>query len=160
MSAGDVKKLRAATGAGIMDAKRALTDAGGDLEKAKALLGERGLAKAAKLGGREASQGVIHSYIHPGSRIGVLLELNCETDFVARNEAFTELAHDLCLQIAASAPAGLTEAETGNAETALLSQPFIKDESQTVEDRIKGVIAGLKENIQVARFTRYALGDG
>lgn len=154
ITAKDVAELRAATGAGVMDAKKALTDAGGDVAKATELLNERGLAKAAKKGEREAAEGVVHAYIHGGGKIGVLLELNCETDFVARNDEFQALANDLCLQIAASNPASVE----GDDETALLAQPFIKDPSQTVGDYVKQLIAKLGENIVIARFTRYELG--
>lgn len=159
ISARDVQSLRNATGAGIMDAKKALEDAGGDVDQAKLLLNERGLAKAAKKGDREAAEGIIHSYIHGNSRIGVLLELNCETDFVARNVEFVGLANDLCLHIAASAPATIN-ADNGDKEFALLHQPFIKDPSKTVEEVIKALITKLGENIRVARFTRYELGNG
>lgn len=162
-SAAAVKALRSATGAGIMDAKQALSDAGGDQEKAKALLAERGLLKAAKKGEREAGEGIVHSYIHGNGRIGVLLELRCETDFVARNDDFKALANELCLQIAASHPAVVDPADappgSDAAETALLAQPFIKDPATTVEAVIKAAISALGENIQVARFTRYELGD-
>ncbi len=154
-----VAELRAATGAGVMDAKKALTEAAGDTEQAIQLLKQRGLAKAAKKGGRAASEGVIHSYIHGGGRIGVLLELNCETDFVARGDDFQNLATDVCLHVAAHDPQGLTAAETGSEETALLSQPFVKDPAVTVEHVLAQAIAKLGENIQIARFTRYELGE-
>lgn len=149
ISAQAVQTLRASTGAGIMDAKKALQDASGDQAKAAALLQERGLLKAAKKGEREASEGIIHSYIHAGGRIGVLLELNCETDFVARNDEFQSLANEIALHIAAMNPA----------PDELPLQPFIKDPNRTVEDVIKGVISTLGENIQVGRFARYAVGE-
>ena len=103
-SAGDVKELRERTGAGMMDCKRALEEADGDVEKAVALLRERGLAAAAKRAGREAREGTVASYIHPGGRVGVLIEVNCETDFVARTEQFQRLVKDLAMQVAGLAP--------------------------------------------------------
>ena len=100
----DVKRLRERTGAGIMDCKRALEESGGDVEQAQAWLREKGLATAAKKAGREAREGIVTSYIHHGSRLGVLLELNCETDFVARTDDFQQLARDLAMQVAGLAP--------------------------------------------------------
>jgi elongation factor Ts len=162
ISAKDVHQLRQDTGAGIMDAKKALQDAGGDMPKAAELLAERGLLKAAKKGEREASEGLIHSYIHGNKRVGVLLELNCETDFVARNEEFAGLANDLCLQIAATSPLAVeaTSLPAGEEpERALLAQPFVKDPAQTVESYVKALIAKLGENIVITRFIRYELGE-
>ncbi|KYO65783.1 translation elongation factor Ts [Thermovenabulum gondwanense] len=104
ISSEQVKELRERTGAGIMDCKKALAEADGDMEKAVVILRERGLAKAAKKAGREAKEGIIDSYIHGGGRIGVLLEVNCETDFVARNDEFKSLVKDLAMQIAAANP--------------------------------------------------------
>jgi elongation factor Ts len=103
-SASDVKELRERTGAGFMDCKRALEEADGDLEKAIALLRERGLAAAAKRAGRDARDGLVASYIHPGGRVGVIIEVNCETDFVARTDQFQKLVHDLAVQVAGLAP--------------------------------------------------------
>jgi elongation factor Ts len=103
-----VKELRERTGAGMMDCKRALEEAGGDLEKAVGLLRERGVATAAKKAGRDAREGLVHSYIHPGGRLGVLLEVNSETDFVARNEDFQKLVKDLAMQVAGLAPTYVT----------------------------------------------------
>jgi elongation factor Ts len=103
-SASDVKELRERTGAGFMDCKRALEEADGDLDKATALLRERGLAAAAKRAGREAREGLVESYIHPGGRVGVIIEVNCETDFVARTDQFKKLVHDLAVQVAGLAP--------------------------------------------------------
>jgi elongation factor Ts len=104
ISASDVKELRERTGAGFMDCKRALEESNGDLEKAIALLRERGLAAAAKRAGRDAREGLVSSYIHPGGRVGVLIEVNCETDFVARTDEFQKLVHDLAVQVAGLAP--------------------------------------------------------
>mgnify|MGYP000560106905 CR=1 FL=1 len=149
-----VAALRKQTGAGVMDVKQALTEAGGDTGRATELLKERGLAKAAKKGEREASEGVVHSYVHGGGRVGVLLEVNCETDFVARNDEFKALANELAMQIAAQDP----ETVEGDDETALLAQPYIKDPKRTVEEVLKEHISKLGENIKVTRFTRYELG--
>ena len=151
VSAADVQRLRAATGAGIMDAKRSLEEAGGDVDKAKDLLKERGLTKAAKKANRETAEGVVHSYIHGDGKIGVLLELLCETDFVAKNDDFRNLAQEISMQIAAGDPKDVKE---------LLAQPYIKDEKQTVEQMLQAAIAKLGENIKVTRFARYALGAG
>lgn len=170
-----VKELRERTGAGVMECRTALEDAKGDLERAAELLKQRGLAKAEKKAGRMASEGVIVSYVHgnPG-RIGVLLELNCETDFVARTDRFASLAKDLAMQVAATGPSYLkkedvpaevlTKVEDGRAdeflkEACLLEQPFIKDPSRTVDSLIKETIAVLGENVVVRRFCRYQLGE-
>ena len=111
-----VKELREATGAGVLDAKKALEASNGDFDKAVDTLREKGAARAAKRSGREASEGIIELYAHPGNRVGVILELNCETDFVARNEEFTNLAHDLALHIAAMSPQYITTDEVPTAE--------------------------------------------
>jgi elongation factor Ts len=111
VSAKDVKVLRDQTGAGMMDCKKALVEAGGDLDKATEILRVKGQAQAAKRGGRAASEGVIQSYVHATGRIGVLVEINCETDFVARNDDFQEFARDIALHIAAAAPQYVSEDE-------------------------------------------------
>lgn len=149
ITAEDVAALRQETGAGVMDAKQALTEAKGDTTKAVELLKQRGLDKAAKKAERDTAEGVVHAYVHSG-RIGVLVELLCETDFVARNDEFKTLANDLAMHVAAANPKDPKE---------LLSQPFIKDESQTVEQVLKAAIVTLGENIQVKRFIRYELGN-
>jgi elongation factor Ts len=148
VTAQQVAALRAATGAGVMDARRALEDANGDAAAAGKLLHERGVAKAGKKSGKDVEQGRVHSYVHDG-RIGVLIELRCESDFVARNDVFVALANDLCLHIVAHEPADVD---------ALLAQPFVRDESVTVKDVRDAAIARLGENVQIARFTRYVLG--
>ena len=147
MSTEDVKKLRSDTGAGIMDIKKALDEAGGDTDKAKEIIREKGLIKATKRSGRDTGAGVLESYVH-NNRVGVLLELRCETDFVARSEPFRELAHELAMQVAAMLSENVEE---------LMSQSYIKDDSQTVEQLVKGVIAKTGENIEIARFCRYEL---
>ena len=143
----DVKKLRDQTGAGVMECKRALQEAKGDFDKAVLIINKRGLAKAEKKEGRSTSAGLIESYVH-NNRIGVLLEIRAETDFVVRSEPFRELAHELAMQIASMDPADI--------ET-LLNQPYIKDESQRVGDFVKKVITKVGENITVQRFCRYEI---
>ena len=164
ISAEAVKKLRDQTGAGVMECKRALLDAQGDFNKATEILRKSGLAKAEKKAQRVASQGVIESYIHAGGRVGAMLELNCETDFVARNEEFKLLAHDIAMQIAAMGPTYVSPDEVpaeqakNKSELALLSQTFIKDPSRTIQDIINDRIAKFGEKIAVRRFVRYELG--
>ncbi|OQX51080.1 translation elongation factor Ts [candidate division CPR3 bacterium 4484_211] len=145
-----IKKLREETSAGVMAAKKALEEAGGDLNKAKDILYKKGVAKAASKSERQTSAGLIEAYIHGGGKSGVLIELNCETDFVARTDVFKKLAHNLAMQIAAMNPSSVEE---------LLSQEFIKDTARTVEEEIKSVIAATGENIVVRRFSYYALND-
>ncbi len=165
ISADLVKELRERTGAGVMECKRALEEAGGNLERAVAVLQERGIAMAEKKAHRETSQGMVECYIHAGGRLGAMVEVNCETDFVARTEDFRRLARDLAMQIVASSPAFVSEedlpegAEGDPEELCLIRQPFIKDESRTVGDLIKEVIAKTGENIRVRRFTRFELGQ-
>jgi elongation factor Ts len=149
ISIGDIKKLREQTGAGITDAKKALVEAGGDFDKALAAMRQKGFDKAIKRAGREAGAGLIGSYSHDG-RIGVLVEVNCETDFVAKTDEFKELVKDLCLHVAACAPADTAE---------LLQQEFVKDPAITVDEYVKQHIAKLGENIVVRRISRLALGE-
>ncbi len=159
-----MKELREITGAGVMDCKKALLQAEGDTEKAKEILRERGLAKAEKKADRLALQGVVEAYVHLGGRLGAMVEVNCETDFVARTAEFRELAHNLTLQVAATNPKFISPAEiTSEAnldpkEVCLLLQPFIKDPQRTVQDVIKETIAKVGENILVRRFVRFELG--
>ena len=166
ISAEDVKALRDLTGAGVMDCKKALEEAGGNVDKAKDILREKGIASAQKRAGRETLQGLVESYIHAGGRIGVLVEVNCETDFVARTEAFKTLAHDIAMQVAGvPTTLAITEedlpegAEGSIEETVLMKQLFIRDSSKTIEALVKDAIAQTGENIQVRRFARYELGQ-
>ncbi len=190
-----IKELREATAAGILDCRKALEASGGDFDKAVDYLREKGLAKAAKRSDREASEGVIKLYSHGGGRIGVMVELNCETDFVARSEAFQQLAHEISLQIAATSPeyirpddipqsaldreatvAANRAAEEGKPasivpkivegrlakfkdEVALMCQPYIRDESLTIEKLVSEKIGTLGENIVIRRFQRWELGQ-
>lgn len=142
-----VQKLREMTGAGVMECKRALEESGGDFDKAKAIIHEHGLTKAEKKGERLTGAGLLHSYIHNG-RVGVLLEIRCETDFVARNDSFKELAHNLAMHIAAMNPLNVEE---------LFSQKYIKDDTLNIENLIKATIAKIGENIRIERFCRYEI---
>jgi elongation factor Ts len=176
ITANDVKVLREQTGAGIMECKRALEEADGNMDKATELLRQQGLAKAEKKAGRTAAQGVIEPYIHAGGRIGSLVEVNCETDFVARTADFKTLAHDIAMQVAATSPRYLNEdeipsdawpaleSEFGDRKRALeavslFDQPFIRDSRATIRDLIKASIGKLGENIIVSRFARFEVGS-
>lgn len=158
-----IKELREKTGAGIMECKRAIDDAIGDLAKAEQLLKERGLAKALKKLQNEANQGIIDSYIHAGGRIGALVEVNCQTDFVARNDEFRALVHDIAMQVAAMNPSRISDEEPipdgAVGDVPLLDQPFIKDNNRTVRDLVHEGIAKLGENIVVRRFAKFRIGD-
>ncbi len=148
----DIKALREQTGAGVMDCRTALEQANGDLEQAKLLLRERGGATAVKRADRDTSQGLVESYIH-GGRIGALVEINCETDFVARTDVFKTLAHDIAMQIASMNAAAVTtddlpdDIQGDPNDLALLTQTFIKDASKTVQDIINDTIASTGEKI-------------
>ena len=191
----DIKKLREATGAGILDCRSALQESGGDFDKAVDYLREKGLAAASKRAEREASEGVVELYSHGDGRVGVMVELNCETDFVGRSQEFRGFAHELALQIAATSPqfvrdedvpAAVLEHEKKIAEgrareegkpdniipkivegslkkfmdeAVLLRQPYIRDESVTIEQMLNRQITSTGENIVIRRFTRYALGE-
>lgn len=161
----DIKALRGLTGAGVMDSKRALEAAGGDLRKAEEILREQGIASAAKKANRETNQGLVESYIHSGGRIGAIVEVNCETDFVARTDDFRDLAHNLAMQIAAMSPSYVDAAqapegeEVDAAQDCLLQQPFIRDPSKTVQDLVNETVGKLGENVRVRRFTRFSLGE-
>ena len=190
-----VKQLRERTGAGMMECKKALDEAKGDLAGAEVVLRKRGIAAAAGKSARSTRQGVIGSYIHAGAQIGVMIEVNCESDFVARTGDFQQLVHDLAMQIAAASPSFIRKEDvTAEAierekdiqraraladgkpekildkvvegrmskfyeEICLLEQPFIKDNTTTVSDLIKQKIAKLGENITVARFVRFKVGE-
>jgi elongation factor Ts len=161
ISAAAVKELREKTGAGVMECKRALQDAEGNVEKAVELLRQKGLTKHLKVAGRSVSQGLIESYIHTGGRIGALVELNCETDFVARTDEFRTLAREIAMQVASMDPrtvGAMAEGEEGEDDSALLNQEYIRDARKTIRDLIKETIAKVGENIQVGRFTRFEVG--
>jgi elongation factor Ts len=160
-----IKNLREQTNAGVMDCKNALQEADGDVAKAVELLRQKGLTIAAKKSARETLDGVVDCYIHTGNRVGAIVEVNCETDFVARTPEFKELVHNLAMQIAAMAPLyvdneAVPEGDTVNPEEAcLMEQPFIKDPSQTIRDMVNEAVAKVGENIRVRRFERFALGE-
>jgi elongation factor Ts len=159
-----IKKLREQSGAGIMDCRSALVSCDGDIDKALKVLTEKGLIKAQKKSDRATSQGLIESYIHTAGRIGALVEINCETDFVARTDEFKGLAHCLAMQVAAMNPQYIAEKdipkdkEVVAEEACLMLQPYIKDPTKTINDIITETIAKTGENIKVSRFTRYELG--
>ena len=148
-----------------MDCKVALENSDGDVEKAIIALREKGLASAAKRVGRDTNEGIIETYIHTGGRVGALVELGCETDFVARTEEFQKLAHDIALQVAAMDPAcvDVDDIEEGDerpqAQIALMLQPFIKNNSSSVGDMVKELAGKVGENIKVVRFTSLAVGE-
>jgi len=190
-----VKDLRERTGSGMMDCKKALAESNGDEEKAIEYLRVKGLSKAAKKSGRKTAEGLVVSYIHPGSRIGVLVEINCETDFVARTDEFQDFARNVAMQVAAASPLAVTRDEIDTtlidkerevfktqaleegkpekvvekivdgriekfyAESALLDQVFIKDNDKKIGDLLKEMIMVLGENIRIARFSRFQLGQ-
>jgi len=140
-----IKKLREQSKAGVADCKRALEETDGNIEKAKALLKEWGVTKAAKKGGRATEAGLVDAYIHAGGSVGSLITLGCETDFVARTEEFKNLAHEIAMQVAAMDPNDVDE---------LMKQAYIRDAKVTIEELVKQAIAKLGENITVKEFTR------
>ena len=160
-----VRTLRDQTGAGIMDCKDALEKSDGDLEKATVSLREKGIAGVAKRVGRATNEGVIETYLHTGGRVGAMVELVCETDFVARTDEFLKLAHDIAMQVAAMGPVYVDkeEIEDGDdrppAQISLMQQPFIKNNSSSVGEMVKELAAKVGENIRVVRFSRLAVGE-
>jgi elongation factor Ts len=195
-TAADVKQLRDATGAGMMDCKRALIESEGDFDRAAELLREKGLASVAKRAGRSANQGLVDAYVHFNNTVGVLVEVNCETDFVANTDDFRKLVKDIALHIASpSAPRFLTRDEVPQAELdrerhiaevqakeagkpdhiidtivggkidayvrdiVLLEQPYVKDDSKTVQQLLDETSAKVGERIAVRRFARFRLGE-
>ena len=195
ISAKAVKELRELSGAGMMDCKKALQEANGDTKKAMEVLRKNGIAKAQKKVGRSASDGVIMPYIHPGSKLGVLLEINCETDFVARTEGFQNFCKDVAMHIAAASPMSVTKEELSKEtieseknifreqsrksgkpeeiiekmiegrmkkfyqENVLMEQSFVKNPDLSISDLLTETIATLGENISIARFSRFQLGE-
>ncbi len=190
-----VKDLREATNAGMMDCKKALQECDGDMDKAADYLRKKGIAAAAKKADRATKQGLVGSYIHMGGKVGVLVEVACETDFVARTPDFQEMVHNIAMHIAASSPVAVTRDEVDPSllekekeiyaaqmreqgkpeamiakivegkvvkfysDVCLLEQKYVKDPDMTVEDYLKSVIGKLGENMQVKRFSRFAIGD-
>ncbi len=145
-----LKKLRNETLAGIADCRKALEETKGDYKKAVEWIREKGLEKAAKKSDRETSQGLVESYIHQNGRVGALVEILCETDFVARTDVFKNLVHEICMQAAAMNPKDVA---------ALLKQEYIRDASKTIDSLIKEAIAKLGENIVVKRLQRFEIGE-
>ena len=160
-----VRTLRDQTGAGIMDCKEALETSGGDMEKAVQTLREKGVASATKRVGKDTNEGIVETYLHTGGRVGAMVELGCETDFVARTEEFQKLAHDICMQIAAMGPVYVDadEIEEGDdrppAQIALMLQPFIKNGSSSVGEMVRELAGKVGENVRVIRFSRLAVGE-
>lgn len=188
-----VKKLREETGVSLMECKKACEEAGGDIDKAKEILKKKGQAMAAKKAEREVGEGRIHSYIHQNNKLGVLLDIRCESDFVARSDDFQNLSKEICLQIAAMSPSYVNEEDVPSEtiekekniyleqfkesdkpkdviekiiegklknylkEVCLLSQPWVKDNSLTIDAMIKESIAKIGENILIRKFTRYEI---
>jgi len=195
ISASLVKQLRERTGAGMMECKSALTEAKGDIAEAEVVLRKRGIASAGKKASRTTKQGVVGSYIHAGAQLGVLVEVNCESDFVARTDDFQELVRDLAMHIAATDPQFVRREDVSEAilekekeiqkarviaegkpekvadkivegrmskffeEVCLYDQPFVKENTVTIDQLIKTKIAKLGENIAVSRFSRFKVGD-
>jgi elongation factor Ts len=160
-----IKELREQSGAGIMDCRNALMETQGDMVKAQEMLREKGMLAAAKKTERTTAQGLVHAYIHTGGRIGALIELNCESDFVARTDEFKLLAHHIAMQVAAMNPKFIsTEQYPDGCDVepqvaCLLLQPDIKSPDRTVQDLITETIAKVGENIRVSRFARFELGE-
>ncbi len=160
----EVKQLRELCGAGIMECRNALIEAGGDIDKALRILKENGLIKAQKKAERATTQGLIEAYIHTGGHIGAMVEVSCETDFVARTDEFKELAHHLAMQVAAIPPQFISreevpdEARIESDSACLLLQPYIKSPDKTVQDIVTETIAKVGENIKIKRFARFELG--
>lgn len=150
ISAEDIKRLREETSCGVIDCKKALDQANGDFAKAKEFLRQRGLEMAAKKSDRVAKEGRVESYIHNGNKVGVVVEVNCETDFVARNEDFIKFTKELAMHIAAMSPANVEE---------LLAQPFVREASKSIKDMLNDLVAKIGENIVVGRFARYKVGE-
>ena len=160
-----VKALREQTGAGVMDCKRALEETGGDAARAEEILRAKGVASAIKRSARITNEGLIETYVHSGGRIGAIVEVNCETDFVARTADFKELAHDVAMQVAAMSPTYVDGddvpegVEADPQQECLMQQPFIKDPTMTVQDLVNDCAGKLGENVKVRKFSRFSLGE-
>lgn len=159
-----IKELREQSGAGVMDCRSVLVETEGDMDKALGMLREKGLLQAQKKAERTTGQGLVEAYVHTAGRLAAMVEINCETDFVARTDVFKDLAHSMAMQVAALSPKYVAEADMPADETAeakevcLLLQPYIKDPTKTVNDLIIEAIAKTGENIKVRRFIRFELG--
>ena len=165
VTTGEIKALREMTGAGIMDCKRALEEVSGDQDKAQEILVKRGISAAAKKASRETNEGIVDTYIHSGGRMGAMVEVNCETDFVANTPDFKELTHDIAMQVVALSPRYISrddvpESDDSDPEAVcLMEQKFIKDSECTIQELIKQNIATLGENILVENFCRFEIGN-
>jgi len=159
-----VKELRDQSGAGIMACRNALVEAEGEMEKALQILKQQSLLLVQKKAGRSATQGIVEAYIHTGGRIGAIVEVNCETDFVAHTDEFKELAHHLAMQVAAQEPRFISKEEVPEGvdiepeAACLLLQPYIKHPDKTVQDIIAETIAKVGENVKISRFARFEVG--
>ncbi|MBU0693626.1 MAG: elongation factor Ts [Candidatus Omnitrophica bacterium] len=173
MSLMEVKRLRETTSLGINDCKKALEEAEGDFDKALQSLKKKGIQVAKKKGGRVASQGLIEAYVHFAGNLGAIVEVNCETDFVARTDIFKKFVKDIAMQVVAANPkyikkqdipqgelANLENVDVFVKESCLLEQTFIKNSSITIEEYLQDVIAQCGENILIKRFTHFSLGEG
>ncbi len=169
-----IKQLRDKTGCGVIECKKALAETAGDFKKAEEVLLKRGMEMAIKKSNRETKQGRIETYVHPGNKMAVIVEINCESDFVAQNQDFCQFTKDVALHIAASDPLpnyvtesdvpadklnSLTDKKTFLKENCLMVQPFVKDPSKTIQDYLNSVIAKIGENIVISRFIRYKVGE-
>ncbi len=152
-----IKELREETGLSFAQIKKALDEAAGDKDKAREILSQYSAAQAEKKSDREVEAGAVSAYVHSNGTTGVLLELACETDFVAKNEEFVALAKDLAMHVCAMAPTSVNNEDGLGDETSLLKQSFIKDPEVTVEGRIQAAIQKFGENIKVTKFTRYSI---
>jgi elongation factor Ts len=167
-----IKQLRDLTSCGVIECKNALEKAGGNMDKAKEILQQRGMEMAAKKGSRVAKEGRIESYVHMGNKIAVLVEVNCETDFVGRNEDFVRFTKDVAMHIAAMSPkyvsekdvpadvlSGASDKKAFLLEVCLLNQPFVREPSKTIGEYLNSIIAKIGENIVIGRFIRYKVGE-
>ena len=144
----DLKKIREITGVSIDAIRKALEEAGGEVEKTLELLKERGTLVAANKAGRQTGEGIVSSYIHANGKVGVMVKILCETDFVARTEQFKELGHEIAMHIAAMNPANIEE---------LVAQPYVRNQEQTIDQLVKDYISKLGENIQIGEFCRFEI---
>jgi len=172
VSVDTIKELRELTSCGVIECRKALEESNGDIQKAKAILQRRGMELAAKKGSREAKEGRIETYIHQGSKLGVMVEINCETDFVAQTDDFKRFSKDVAMHIAAvnpkyvkreDVPADIVkeqkDPEPFYKEVCLLEQPFVRDPSQTIQANIHSLISKTGENIFISRFVRYKINE-
>ena len=146
----DIKKLREETGAGVLDAKKALTESGGDMKKAKEWIAKKGLARAEKKADREAGNGIVYAYVHHNNMSGAMVELACETDFVAKTEDFVSLAKNLAMQVVSTNPKDVK---------AFLKDDYIREPGKTIDELIKAASGKLGEKIELKRFVRYIVGE-